>query len=85
MPICGIPHEFPGGPTVLTLDLYRLDVSTCPVVLQDATATNGWVELGKMSIGEASQIGMGVGLVWAIAWGIKQIVRTIRTTDTDLH
>lgn len=70
----------PGGPYILQLDPSHADLSTCSYLVEDGTS-NGWRELGNLSMDQATQIGITIGLVWAGAWGIKQIVRAIRTTD----
>lgn len=76
MPVCVAAHSS-GGQLFLTLDPARTDLSTCAYLIEDG-ASNAWRELGNMSTENAIQIGMAVGLVWAGAWGIKQLVRTIR-------
>ena len=40
------------------------------------------IPLLSIDAGEASQIGYAVLLVWAVAWGIRQLIRMIRVDDS---
>jgi hypothetical protein len=82
MPVCVAAVE--SGPATgayyLTLDPSRTDTSTCAYLIDDG-ASNAWRELGNMSIENASQIGTAVGLVWAIAYGIRLVIRSVRVDE----
>lgn len=80
MPVCVVPVQS-GGALVLTLDPTNTDISSCTYIIEDG-ASNAWRELGNMSIENATQIGVSMGVVWAIAWGFKQMVRLVRDSDT---
>lgn len=73
--------ESGGSNYILSLDMTTTDHSQCMYLVEDGTS-NAWRELGNMSLENASQLGVAIGLVWAIAWGFRQVARTIRTTDT---
>jgi hypothetical protein len=76
MPVCVAVQSG----NVLVLDPTHTDLSTCAYVIEDGSS-NAWRELGNMSIEQAGQIGTAVGLVWAIAWGFKQLVRAVRVDE----
>jgi len=40
-------------------------------------STNAWCELGNMSIANSQEIGVYIGLVWAIAWGFRALRKSI--------
>lgn len=80
MAVCARAVAGPDGALLLALDPTRTDLSTCAYVVEDG-ASNAWRELGSMSLQNASDISLAVGLVWAVAWGIKTIGRTLRTVE----
>lgn len=76
-------HGATGTPVpYLAIDNSRTDTSTCPYSIEDG-ATNAWRELGNMSLENAVQISLSIGLVWAIAWGIKQIARALNSDEKE--
>lgn len=82
MPVCARAVQQPDGALYLALDPTTQDLSTCAYVVDDG-ASNAWRELGNMSIENAQVIGTSVMLVWAGAWGIKQVVKAIDITSTE--
>lgn len=75
-------QQVSGGAYVLQLAPAQTDISQCAYTIEDGSST-AWRELGNMSMANAQQVGVAVIVVWAIAWGFKQIARTIKTTDTN--
>jgi len=74
---CVVPVVQPStGVTYLTVEV-RADISTCPYTLDDSSSA--WHELSNMSIPNAQEIAIYVGVVWAIAWGFKTLARILRT------
>lgn len=69
-----------GDNYILSLDLTQTDISKCTYTMEDGSST-AWRELGNMSIDNAATIGAAVGVVWAIAFGIKAIIRAMRTGE----
>jgi hypothetical protein len=82
MPVCARAIQQPDGSLLLGLDPTNPDLSTCPYVVDDG-ATNAWRELGNMSIENATTIGTAVGLVWAVAWGFKALIKAVSIYDTE--
>lgn len=48
--------------------------------IQTPTPQN-WLELGNMSIADAQVISGYVGLLWAVVWGIKQVVKSLSISE----
>lgn len=82
MPVCARAIQQADGTLLLALDPTVNDLSTCPYVVEDG-ASNAWRELGNMSIENASVIGIGVGVVWAVAWGFKALIQAVSIYDTE--
>jgi hypothetical protein len=70
----------PDGSLILALDPTVQDLSTCPYTVEDGSS-NGWRELGNMSTDNAMEIGVAVGVVWAIAWGLRAVRMALETDD----
>lgn len=82
MPVCARAVQQPDGTLVLALDPTVQDLSTCAYVVDDG-ASNAWRELGNMSIQDAETIGIGVSIVWAIAWGFRAIRTAVHEASSD--
>jgi hypothetical protein len=80
MSVCAKAIQQQDGSLLLALDPTITDTSTCAYVV-DTGASNAWRELGNMSIGDAQVIAAYVGGVWAIAWGLKAIRKSISTYE----
>lgn len=80
MPVCARAIQQPDGTLLLALDPAAPDLSACPYVVETGSA-NAWQELGNLSLVNASEISAYVGLVWAIAWGIKTIAKSFFYTN----
>jgi predicted esterase YcpF (UPF0227 family) len=74
--VCARAVLQPDGSFYLALDPTVTDLSTCAYVVEDG-ASNAWRELGNLSLENSQVIGVSVGLVWAVAWGFKMIIRSI--------
>ena len=57
------------------------DLSTCAYVIETG-APSAWVELGNMSIENAELIGGCVGGLWALAWSLKAIRKSIPSFES---
>lgn len=82
MAACARAVQLPDGTLVLALDPVAQDLSTCPYLVEDG-ASNAWRELGSMSLDNAQQIGMAVGLLWAGAYAIRIIIRALSLNDSE--
>jgi hypothetical protein len=80
MAVCARALQQPDGSLLLALDPTVQDLSTCAYVIEDGSS-NGWRELGNMSMDNASVIGVGVGMVWAIAWSFRLIRMALESVD----
>lgn len=71
MPVCAIAKNTADG-LVLVLDPTQTNPTACTYVVH--TGSESMVaSLGALSIQDASLIGTGIWIVWAIAWGIRQV------------
>jgi hypothetical protein len=82
MAVCAKAIQQADGTLLLALDPTRTDLSTCPYVVDDG-ASNAWRELGNMSIENAQQIGVLVGVLWAGAWGFRAIRKALSIDVTE--
>lgn len=82
MPVCAQAVAQPDGKLYLALDPTVQDLSTCAYLVDDG-ASNAWRELGSMSIENAQVISIGVGVVWAIAWGFNAVKRSISNPNPE--
>ena len=80
MGVCARTVQQPDGTLLLALDPSVTDTSTCAYVVGTG-ASNAWSELGNMSIDNAHQIGLSVGLLWAGMWGFKAISKAISINE----
>lgn len=76
MGVCAKAIQQPDGTLLLALDPSITDTSTCAYVVETG-ASNAWRELGNMSISDAQVISAYAAGVWAIAWGFRQIRKSI--------
>lgn len=76
MAVCARAVQQPDGTLLLALDPTATDLSTCPYVVQDG-AMNAWHELGNLSIANAETIGLGIGVVWGVAFTFRVLIRTL--------
>lgn len=76
MSVCARAVQQPDGTLLLALDPTVTNFSTCPYVVESG-GNNAWRELGNMSVDGAQQIGLAVGLFWAISWGFKTLGRVV--------
>jgi hypothetical protein len=60
------------------------DLSTCPYVLQSGSELDS-SGLLALTPAEGLQIGMGVGLLWALAWGFRMIGKTIEGVNSHVE
>lgn len=72
MGVCAKTVQQPDGTLLLALDPSVTDTSTCAYVVETG-ASNAWTELGNMSMENAQEISAYVGLLWAIAWGLRAL------------
>lgn len=80
MPVCVAAVQNSSGAYVLTLDPSKSDTSQCTYLIEDG-ASNAWRELGNMSLADASVIGTAAGVVWAIAFGFRLVIRAMRSDE----
>lgn len=52
------------------------------VVLTQAEFDNATVSPFRLSLDEASGISGGILLLWAVGWGIRTVIRTLKHSDT---
>lgn len=76
MPVCARAIQQADGSLLLALDPAHPDLSTCPYTVDDG-ASNAWRELGNMSYENAFVIGSGVGVVWAIAFTFRLLIKAV--------
>jgi hypothetical protein len=55
----------------------RTDFAKCEWVVLNGADYGNWQQLVNMSVDEASVIGIQIGVVWAIAYGIKLIKKVL--------
>lgn len=82
MPVCARVIQQPDGALVLALDPAASDLSSCAYVVETGSATSAWSELGNLTIPQAQQVGMGVVLVWAIAWTFRVLAKSISSFES---
>lgn len=80
MPVCVAAVPNASGAYVLALDPGKTDISQCTYFIEDG-ASNAWRELGNMSLADAGVISTAVGVVWAIAFGFKMVIRAMRSDE----
>jgi hypothetical protein len=82
MPVCAVLITEPDGSSVFALDTsQQTDLSTCAYVVQtgsDFTPINFWQNLGP---DDALTICTAVALLWAVAWGFRQVGKAINSGD----
>lgn len=84
MAVCARAVQQADGTLLLALDPANSNLSTCSYVVEDG-ASNAWRELGNMSLDNAQTISLGVGTLWAMAWGFKAIGRVFRAPESNLE
>lgn len=82
MPVCARAVQQPDGTLLLALEPTAQDLSTCQYLVEDG-ASNAWRELGNLSIENAHVIGLAVGAVWAVAFGIRAVVRALSLNSNE--
>ena len=90
MPVCVSSKQMtsPGAPVgpVLFVDPNQTqNLSTCAYVVQSGVEYSNWQQLGDISVDNAKDISLAIGLLWAIAWGIKTIGRSISMKEGSDH
>ena len=91
MPICASASQLTGPAAQPGLTLYidpanqGGNLSTCAYVVQSGTEYSNWHQLGDISVDNAKDISLAIGLLWAIAWGIKTIGRSISMKEGSDH
>jgi hypothetical protein len=76
MAVCARAVQQADGTLLLALDPAAQDLSACPYVVDDG-ASNAWRELGNMSIENAQVLGVAVGVVWAIAFTFRLLIKAV--------
>lgn len=80
MAVCAVAVQNSSGAYILQLDPARTDLSTCPYIIEDGSS-NAWRELGNLTLDDAAVISTYVGVVWAIAFGMRLILRAMRSDE----
>lgn len=80
-PVCGYLVKQTDGTYLLGVDPAAADLSACAYIVEGGSGNN-WRELGNMSIANAEQIGVAVGVVWAIAWGFRAIAKSLSNYES---
>ena len=80
MPVCAQTVQLDGGVVALTVNHSTTDLSTCAFVLQTAAeyGSGNSIFFDQMSTADAQVIATHIGIVWAIAWSLKQIANLVR-------
>lgn len=79
MPVCVKAIPQPDGSLVLALDPTSTNLASCPYVVESG-ASNAWRELSNLSVSDAQQLGLAIGLFWSIAWVFKTLGKSIPAT-----
>lgn len=82
MPVCARAIQQPDGTLLLALDPTNQNLSTCQYLVEDG-ASNAWRELGNLSLQNAQEISVAVGLLWAMAWGFRTIGKAIPSESNE--
>lgn len=79
MPVCVTEIEV-NGQAVLAAHPFITELENCAYVLQTPAEyrSSSWDFLGQISVEDSQLIAMHIGIVWAVAWGFKQIINLVR-------
>jgi hypothetical protein len=78
MAVCARAVQQADGTFLLALDPTAMNLTACQYVVETG-GVNAWRELGNLTPDGAQQIGLAIGVFWAISWGFKTIGRTFST------
>lgn len=82
MAVCASAVEQPDGSFVLKLEPSITDVTTCQYVVHTGTEV-AFAPLLSMSPNEALVISAAVAGLWAVAWGFKQVGRSLKGNENE--
>lgn len=68
------------GTVILQIDA-QTDLQQCQIVLQTGVEVGN--SLAFFTPAEAVEISTSVALLWAMAWGIKQVARVLKETQNE--
>ena len=75
MPVCA-KVVVVDGQSFLALDPVETNLASCAYLIEDGSSYSA-NQLTNLSAEQAGEIAVAVGVVWAIAWCYKQLMRTI--------
>lgn len=76
MSICARAVQQPDGSLLLALDPTNPNLATCPYVVE-TSSMSAWTELGNLSIENAQEISVAVGVLWAVAWTFRVLAKSL--------
>ncbi|GGC57789.1 hypothetical protein GCM10011396_00760 [Undibacterium terreum] len=77
MALCVSASTNPDGSLQLVPDPSKTDLGTCSYVLQSG-AEVAESSLANLTPAQGLEISMSVCALWALAWGIKQVAKTLK-------